>query len=95
MRVLHAVQDRSPGPSWIRAGTGGNDSSRLDGFQSGLNFTRALITLDRFLGQAALNNGPYPGGTGGPSGVGISRMIAELISKPVRPPNGKRPEAAS
>jgi hypothetical protein len=30
-----------------------------------------------------------PGGTGGPSGFGISRMIAELISKPVRPPKGR------
>src|SRR2546427_7465795 len=36
-----------------------------------------------------------PGGRGGPSGFGISRMIAELISKPVRPSNGRRPEAAS
>ena len=42
-------------------GSGGNDCTRLNGFQSGLNFTRALITLHRFLGQAALDNGPEAG----------------------------------
>ncbi len=95
LSVSHTVQDGSPGCARISAGTSRSDSSRLDGFQSCLNFTCALITLYRFLGKAALNNGPKAGGTGGPSGFGISRMIAELISKPVRPPNGRRPEAAS
>ena len=58
MRMSHAVQDRSPGWAKIGAGIPGNDCARLNGFQSGLNFTCALITLHRLLGQAALDNGP-------------------------------------
>ena len=65
MSVPDTVQDSSPGCPWIGVRTGGNDSSRLNRFQSCLNFTRALISLDRFLGQAALNNGPQAGGYGG------------------------------
>src|SRR5258708_28752221 len=56
--VPDTVQNSSPGCAWIRAGTGGNDSRRLNCFQGCLNFTRTLITLYRFFGEAALNNGP-------------------------------------
>ena len=70
MSVLHAVQDRSSGwtydQGWDLAET---IAPRLNGFQSRLNFTRALITLRGFLGQAALDNGPQARRHGRPKRV--------------------------
>ena len=45
----------------IGAGISGDDCGRLNRFQGRLNFTRALITLHRFLGQAALDDCPKAG----------------------------------
>ena len=95
LNVLHIVQDGSSGCALIGSGLSGNDCSRLNGFQSCLHLTRALISLRGSFVRQRWMMAQRPGGTGGPSGLGSSRMIAELISKPVRPPNGRRPEAAS
>src|SRR5690348_13812925 len=56
--VSHAVKDRRSRCALLGAGIGGDDGSRLNGFEGGLYFTRALITLRRFLGQAALDDRP-------------------------------------
>src|ERR1700739_363316 len=66
MSVPDAVQNGSAPRAWIRAGSSGNNSGGLNRFQSRLNFTCALIALDWFLDQAALNDGPQPGGDGRP-----------------------------
>ena len=64
MGMLHAVQDRTSGCIRIRAGAWRNDAGRLNGLQRRLNFSRALVTLCGFLGEAALNNGPKAGRQG-------------------------------
>ena len=51
-------------------GISGSDGTRLHRFQSCLNFTRALITLRRLLGQAALDNGPKAGRYGRAERIG-------------------------
>src|ERR1700722_9186893 len=56
--VSHAVKDGGPGWAGIGTGSRRSDCSRLDGFESGLNFTRTLITLRGFFGQTTLDNGP-------------------------------------
>src|SRR6266516_7088528 len=55
------MQDRGCGSASIGNWIIGNDHSRLDGFQSCLNFTGALISLHRLFDEAALNNGPETG----------------------------------
>ena len=61
MRVSHAVQDRSPGRTLIGAGIGGDDRTRLNSFESCLDFSGTLITLQRFLGETALDDRPQAG----------------------------------
>src|ERR1700731_3518869 len=62
MSVSHTVQDRSSGHAGVGTRISGNDRTRLNGFQSGLNFTGALVPLGWFFAQAPLNNCPEAGG---------------------------------
>src|SRR5947207_13890673 len=61
VNVLHIVQDGSSGRALIGSGLSGNDCSRLNGFQSCLHLTRALISLWWRFRQAALDDGPSAG----------------------------------
>src|SRR5437667_11557921 len=61
VNVLHIVQDGSSGCALIGSGLSGNDCSRLNGFQSCLHLTRALISLWGLFRQAALDDGPKAG----------------------------------
>src|SRR5581483_737250 len=57
--MLHAVQDHRPG--LLDRGLGGENRSRVNRFESGLRFSRPLISLRGLLGQTALNDSPQAG----------------------------------
>src|SRR5882672_10304150 len=64
VNVLNAVQHGGSGLAHLGRGSGGHVDRRLHRFESSLDFAGALVSMQGFLRQAALNDGPESGRDG-------------------------------